>query len=77
MSNLDNTLVEDADLETIHADTERAASLGEVRVDVWRVIAKPTNDSVSHEAIENAPAENDLSIAEKALSGKAISHGTL
>ncbi|OIW27445.1 hypothetical protein CONLIGDRAFT_633807 [Coniochaeta ligniaria NRRL 30616] len=64
-------IVDRDDAKAAKRDTERAAGLGSIRVEVWRSLNKGLTDPV-----EQAPKKTDMSIAEKALKGRAISHGT-
>jgi hypothetical protein len=70
-------LVKDADEHAISADKKRAETLGLIKVEVWRVYQSSNSPGVAVDADEE-PDVNDteILIAEKALKGKAISHGT-
>jgi hypothetical protein len=55
----------------LNRDKKRAAGLGIIRVEVFRA-----RDMGQTTAPAGNPKHNDMSIAEKALKGRAISHGT-
>ncbi|KAB5585798.1 hypothetical protein GE09DRAFT_1180965 [Coniochaeta sp. 2T2.1] len=65
------TTVDAADVETIKTDSAAAVSLGTIRIEVWCGL---------EQGACLPPARTDkqakLSLAEKALKGKAVSHGT-
>jgi len=66
--------VDDANARTVKEDLKRAKELGLIRIKVMRGINlhERIPPSAARAGLENL----DLSIAEKALKGRAVSHGT-
>lgn len=62
-----------ADASAAKRDKAKAAGLGSIRVEVWRAFVEG-HSGPSRRA--RAPEKTEMSIAEKALKGRAISHGT-
>jgi hypothetical protein len=69
------SLVDDANARRVKEDLKRAKHLGLIRVKMYRTVKPPTTAARYRDADE-AKEKHDLSIAEKALKGRAVSHGT-
>ena len=63
--------VDDVDFPKVKTDAEVAAEMGEIRVSIYRSREEACGGGVVTPALKNAPTE----IAEKALKGRALSHG--
>ncbi|KAI3394306.1 hypothetical protein diail_2953, partial [Diaporthe ilicicola] len=70
--------IDDANKTRLATDTKTAQNLGLIRVSVFRVIVKGKDENKKLSSARPDPnlAKDRLSIAEKALKGKAVSHGT-
>lgn len=69
--------VEDADDQAIEKDKKRAETLGLIKVEVWREYQRGNSSDLSSDADDELDVnDSELLIAEQALKGKAISHGT-
>jgi hypothetical protein len=67
--------VDEATFEKIESDAKKAKSLGIIRVDIYH--KGPMTESVRQiSSLSDAPADTQLELSEKALKGRAISHGT-
>lgn len=66
-----HVIVDVADSKVIKKDMEAAASLGVIRVEAWRTL----KDGVA-QAPSQTESQTKLTVAEKALKGRAVSHGT-
>lgn len=69
-------LVDVADKTRIDTDMKVAQNLGLIRVSVYRVIFKGEKRNYEHSSRRLKVETHGLCLAEKALKGKAISHGT-
>ena len=65
--------MDDADKGRVKKDAQRAKHLGEIEVLVRRVIV---GDDIKDASKNRGQQNGELSIAEKALKGRALSHAT-
>lgn len=74
MTEVDRFLVDDANRKRVAEDLKTAKNLGLIRIVVWRIVIKgdgrPLSSRDNHKFTEGG-----LSLAEKALKGRAITHG--